>query len=411
MLYKRALDRFVLYLLLAITCDATVSHLEHGQCHLDSSLAHLASKNFTVQELLLARVKPRQCPNRPPTLLHPKAGNLRLAYVTPWNKDGYAYTTLHTEKLSHVAPVWYQVQLTGSAITLEGAHNVEQAWLSSLSRRTRVVPRFEVRFASRAEVEAILFFPRKEVETIVRRIVDEVKLRGYDGATLEVPYAIQMTALVKQLGGALHALDKELVLVIPAQHDLDGPSPFDRRAMLEVEAAVDLFSLNAYDHASSTHTDTGNAPIAWTRSVLDDLLRPPDSGISLDGDDDADDPFGEGPESDTNSRTDRTDDRLARKLLLGVNFYGVTYTSDGVINTVTAGEYCSLLEFGVMMGLRVEWAPELGEHRMDATLWRIWYPSLLSLLTRVEGLGREYGLGGVAVWEAGQGLDWFWDVL
>lgn len=398
------------YILLVVTTYAAISPLEHQQCTLDPILARLASKVLSVDDILTGSARPRQCVVQT-SLRQTDSGppKTRLIYVTPWNKDGYAYTTLHAEKLSFVAPVWYQIKLSGASVALEGGHDVNTTWLSSLSSFTQVVPRFDVQFASKKEVEAILFFPRNEADMIVKKIVDEVKQRGYSGATLEVPYAAQMTALIKKLGLALHALDKKLILVIPAHHNLDDISPFGRHELLDLQDFVDHFSLNAYDHATALGTDSGNAPLPWTRHILDEILSPRQGALL--GEDD--DPFGDDifeTSKEIFSTSAAKISPLKKKLLLGLNFYGFTCTSDGVMNTITAEEYTSLVAFSKMgIPLTVDWDEVQGEHRMDGKIWSIWYPTLLSLLNRLA-LAEEYGVG-VSVWEAGQGLEYFWDVL
>lgn len=388
---------------------AALPPLEHNRCELDPVLAGLAAKSLSVDGILHAGAAARQCllsagpDSKGPT-------RTRLVYVTPWNTDGYAYSTLHSEKLAFVSPVWYQVSLHGSSVKLEGQHDVNSTWLSSLSPTTQVVPRFEVKFHSKKEIEAILFFPQKESETIVDRIVEEVKTRGYAGATLEVPYTAQMKILIKKLGTALHEMEKKLILVIPAHHHVTDVSPFSRRDLLELQDSVDYFSLNAYDHASALGSDSGNAPLPWTKQILDELL----SSTGSDSSDD-EDPFGDEifdmPEQSSDLQVQVPGiPALNKKILLGINFYGFTFTSDSVMNTITAREYSGLLEFSKKgIPLTADWDEEKGEHKMDGKIWSIWYPSLLSILYRLS-LAEEYGTG-ISVWEGGQGLDYFWDVL
>ncbi|CCG84162.1 protein of unknown function [Taphrina deformans PYCC 5710] len=340
--------------------------------------------------------------------------------MTPWNKAGYGYTTLHSERLSHVAPVWYQVKLQGASVTLEGTDAIDQTWLSTLHPTTKVVPRFEVQFASRKEVEAVLFFPRDEVKDITDTIMKEVTFRGYDGIVLEVSYVAQMDNLVKQLSKALRDVNKELILVIPAHHKVHEVSPFSHRDLLKYEPQVDYFSLNAYDHGAALGENIGNAPLPWLRQILDELIGSVDKAgtttAEFEAYDDDGDPFEDDVFSDTSGGTSPggTDTKAvlpwAGKVLLGLNFYGYTFTSDGVINTITATEYKGLLEFSqVSIPLTVEWHERVGEHGLDGKLWTIWYPTVLSLLHRVD-LAAEYGIG-LSIWEAGQGLDHFWDIV
>lgn len=381
--------------------------IDYSQCQLDPVIANLATKHISVDNILQAAAQPRQCLSTSNPSVHNPLPT-RLVYVTPWNKDGYAYTTLHSEKLTFVSPVWYQVQLSGSTAKLEGSHDVDTDWMQTLSPVTQIVPRFEIKFRSKKEIEAILFFPQKEAENIVKTIVDEVKAREYAGATLEVPYTAQMTPLIRKLGTALHKLQKRLVLVIPAHHNMADVTPFGRRDLLDVQDFVDYFSLNAYDHAGALGTDSANAPIGWTRQILDELLSPSPSDLL-----DNDDPF------DDDDIFERTEQRKAsspvistlnQKVLLGINFYGFTFTKDGVHNSITAKEYTSLVQFSKLgIPVTVDWDEEQGEHRMDGTIWSIWYPTILSILHRLSW-AEEYGVG-ISVWEGGQGLEYFWDIL
>lgn len=428
----------------AVVPITTPLTLQHDQCRLDSSLLTLAGKTPSVDSILAAVGVARQCPIQPvpqtPSTAKPD-GNVKLIYVTPWNRDGYSYTTLHAERITHVAPVWYRVHLEKSAVTLAGSHDVNETWLSSLQEAdVRIVPRFEVTFAGKKDIEGVLFFPRDEVKHIVGTIVDEVEWRGYHGATLEVPYTAQMTSLVRTLGSALHRAGKQLILVIPAHHHSTTTtdrsphqeqrhSPFSRADMIKVGRDVDHFSLNAYDHGPSLGSDSGNAPIHWLRHILKELLSPADI------DDDDDDPFGE---DEPTGRDVQHESSCSSKLLLGLNFYGYTITTDGTINSITAQEYLSLLHFSrLSLPLVPSWVeassdpvrpdsdaefgsdsdPDpgfdngvVGELRLDGRIWGIWYPTPLSLLHRLS-LAQEFALGGVAVWEAGQGLPHFWDVL
>jgi chitinase domain-containing protein 1 len=57
----------------------------------------------------------------------------------------------------------------------------------------------------------------------------------------------------------------------------------------------------------------------------------------------------------------------------------------------------------------ISWDAHSKEHRLVDSGGFLWYPSLLSLLYRLQ-LAEEMGVG-IAIWELGQGLDQFLDVL
>lgn len=56
-----------------------------------------------------------------------------LAYVTPWNRDGYAAAVRFRGRLTHVSPVWYQLRTDGEgALVLTGGHEFNATWLQEL---------------------------------------------------------------------------------------------------------------------------------------------------------------------------------------------------------------------------------------------------------------------------------------
>ena len=367
------------------------SRINHERCFLGTELARLASKHLDIEQILQAPVQARQCMAKDSRT---KKQSIRAAFVTPWNAQGEAYTLLHCESLTHVFPVWYQIKVSSRSATLHGDDVVNEEWLTRLRLCTKppgIMPRYEVQFT-----EAIAFdllSGGSLVSQTARAILQNVIAEGYDGATLEVPHTRRMSALVRHLGTKLHENGKSLVLVIPAQHKQRSKSPFSKRDLEKVFEFVDLFSLNAYDHASTLGRETGNAPLPWVRSMLEDLLG-----------------FNAGKSGDKRSSTFDDSIALHEKLLLGINFYGHTLTSDSVLNTVTAREYAGLLEFSqTAIPLNPFWDEEKAEHVLQSTLWNIWFPTVLSLLYRLE-LVKEFGIG-VSIWEAGQGFNYWWDVL
>ncbi|ORY79856.1 hypothetical protein BCR37DRAFT_75837 [Protomyces lactucae-debilis] len=424
---------------------SSISALSHPACYVDPALHRLAAKEFTVHGLLLHNNLPRVCfPQDAPKSV-PAAGDVTLAYVTPWNRDGYTETLLHANKLTHVSPVWYTLKITApkggfkdgsrpAEVVLEGEAEINATWLQQLPRHIQVVPRFQVQFDTSATLRQVLFFPRNELIDAAKRMALLMKetgqRRGYDGLVLELPAsAMPFKMFIQTLSHELKRQNQSLILVIPAEHGLGTSRAFkrqeghgiSRRELQILSPYIDLFSLVSYDHAQSTGREVGNSPVRWLQLVLDKLtgIRTQQSGRpGIDGsadaeldaleDEDEDDEDEQDDEDDTAEGIRGTEVDVSRKILLGIPFYGFTMTSDGVLNTITKTELLSLLQFS-MNGLRLNWLDEDKEHVFDMPIWRIWFTSLLGLLWRVH-IARER-VGGVAIWDAGQGLSIYYDVL
>ena len=98
---------------------------------------------------------------------------------------------------------------------------------------------------------------------------------------------------------------------------------------------------------------------------------------------------------------------LARRILMGLNMYG---TDNG--QPITGGKYLELLrEHKPRLVLDEDAEEHYFDYLDSATRQRhqVWFPSVYSLQKRLE-LAKELGIG-VAMWEVGQGLDFFYDLF
>ncbi|XP_030965169.1 chitinase domain-containing protein 1 isoform X2 [Quercus lobata] len=297
----------------------------------------------------------------------------------------------------------YITPCQGAGLILEGRHNADVGWISELRRSgdAWVLPRvvleaFPVELLTR----------KKQRDKAIKLIVTECKDMGYDGIVLEAwsrwaAYGIlhdpEMRNLalqfIKQLGHALHSLssarnDKQqlqLVFVIgPPHSDKLQKHDFGPEDLQSLSNAVDGFSLMTYDF-SSPQNPGPNAPLKWIRSTLQLILRP--TGNSA-----------QGP---------------AHKIFLGINFYGNDFVlAEGLGGgAITGRDYLSLLEKHRPL---LQWEKNSGEHLFfysndDNIKHAVFYPSLLSISMRLEE-ARSWGCG-ISIWEIGQGLDYFFDLL
>jgi len=157
------------------------------------------------------------------------------------------------------------------------------------------------------------------------------------------------------------------------------PRFFDNETFKKIGHLVDYVSLMTYDFTTLQAKPAGpNAPMGWYAQTIMQLT----SGV---------------PES------------FAKKILAGLNWYGHDFVGDK--STPVFGEAAiKLLE----KADKIEWDASSLEHfftykdeaGQDHT---VYYPTVDSITDRV-GFAGEVGTG-VSVWELGQGLPYFYNIL
>ncbi|KAI3701322.1 hypothetical protein L2E82_45976 [Cichorium intybus] len=320
-----------------------------------------------------------------------------LAYVTPWNSKGYELAKEFNSKITHISPVWYDLKSQGAEFVLEGRHNVDKGWILDLRLKGNalILPRFVL--------EAIpmdLLKKKKQRAKVIDLIITECKEMDFDGIVLEswsrwAAYGVlhdphmRKLALqfVKKLGQSMHAVGNlQLIYVIgPPRSDRIQEYDFGPEDLQSLSADVDGYSLMTYDFSNSQNPGP-NAPLKWVTSTLQLLL-----GGSK---------------------------NLAQKIFLGINFYGNDFVLQGGGlggGAIVGRDYVSLLE---KHKPEVQWEKKSAEHFFlyssvednDKIVKHVvFYPSLMSIAMRLDE-ARSWGAG-VSIWEIGQGLDYFFDLL
>ncbi|ESR58112.1 hypothetical protein CICLE_v10020231mg [Citrus x clementina] len=325
-----------------------------------------------------------------------------LAYITPWNSKGYELAKMFNSKFTHLSPVWYDLKSQGTSLILEGRHNADAGWLLELRKGDALV-------LPRVVLEAFpkeLLRKKKLRDKAIDLILTECKEMEYDGIVLEswstwTAYGIlhdpelrnMALEFIKQLGNALHSVNSvrnrkqhlQLVYVIgPPHSEKFQPHDFGPVDLQSLSDAVDGFSLMTYDF-SGPHNPGPNAPLKWISFTLQLLLGSPGIGTRS----------------------------LARKIFLGINFYGndfvLSEASGG--GAITGREYLNLLQ---KHKPALQWEKNSGEHFFffsdeNQVKHAVFYPSLISISMRLEE-AKLWGTG-IAIWEIGQGLDYFFDLL
>ncbi|BBN17918.1 chitinase domain-containing protein 1 [Marchantia polymorpha subsp. ruderalis] len=350
-----------------------------------------------------------------------------LAYVTPWNGKGYDMAKLFRSKFTHVSPVWYQLKRDNSGLHLHGRHDVDQKWISDVRQggSPKIVPRVVLE-----GYPTDMLTKEEEREEAIDAITSEVTKMQFDGIVLEAwslwrgyrllqDSNLRQKALefIKLLGMELHTTKSpkrksgdlfQLILVIPPPTGTpQDPNSFTTSDMIYLRDSVDGFSLMTYDY-SNAYAPGPNAPLAWMRQCLAVLL-----------------PKGKGKEGE---RADARKDlqsydiasrvpEMASKTLMGINFYGNDYSMPQGGGAIVGHEYISLLAQHKPI---LTWEEASSEHyftyskeesmiKNKKTDHKVYYPSLQSLSTRLEE-AKRWGVG-ISIWEIGQGLEYFFDIL
>nr|KAJ3423033.1 Chitinase domain-containing protein 1 [Polyrhizophydium stewartii] len=306
-----------------------------------------------------------------------------LAYVTPWNAHGYDVAKTFRGKFTHLAPLWFRFKRQDGRITVEGEHDVDAGWIADVrepspqGQRALVVPLFQSGL-SQDDYAAVLGNPAIAVE-LVERLVQTVSKHGFDGMVLEMPIpARYVMGIAKKLSASLRSEGKQLIWVIPPRHSYMPYDPFDFGDFANMEPLVDFFSLMTYDF--SPYQGAGpNAPLQWIADNVQRICENEDS---------------------------------RHKILMGMNMYGYDYDhtlkrGDAIIGPKIVSVLSST-------ETHITWDDEAGEHKFQYTdaeshSHTVHYPTLMSIQQRIE-LANELGVG-LSLWEIGQGLDYFYELI
>ncbi|CAM6104767.1 unnamed protein product [Calypogeia fissa] len=328
-----------------------------------------------------------------------------LAYVTPWNGKGYDMAKLFRAKFTHVSPVWYQLR-GEEGLSLHGRHDVDLQWIKDVRREGSplILPRVVLE-----GWPLDMLVKREERTKAIRMIVNEIMEMEFDGIVLEAwtlwrghrileDTKLRKKALefVKVLGMEFQSMKgahlyssgpPQLIFVIPPPGKPRDPSSFSSSDLSYLSDVVHGFSLMTYDY-SSAHYPGPNAPLPWVRQCLQ-LLFP----------------------SGAKEGATKSDNR--EKMLMGINFYGNDYVIPQGGGPIVGGQFTSLL---AQHKPQITWDEASQEHYLEymnenpvQKRNRVYFPSLKSLEARLKE-AETWGVG-ISIWEIGQGLDYFFDLL
>ncbi|KAI0496317.1 hypothetical protein KFK09_022633 [Dendrobium nobile] len=326
-----------------------------------------------------------------------------LAYITPWNSRGYEVAKEFTSKFTHISPVWYELKSQGKKLFLDGRDNADKRLVNDLSKNGNVL------VLPRVVLEAFpadLLLNRKQWSKACNIILKECREMEYDGIVLEswsrwarygVLHDPEMRKMalefIKRLGQEMHSVNSvknashhlELIYVIPAPHSQNlAEYDFGPQDLQELSDSIDGLSLMTYDF-SGPQNPGPNAPLSWIHSSMQLLLGGNNEGGLV---------------------------SHAHMIFLGMNLYGNDFvlSEAGSGGAIIGRDYLSLLEKHRPV---LRWDEKSAEHFFiyshDNLQHVVFYPSLKSISMRMDE-ARAWGAG-LSLWEIGQGLDYFYELL
>lgn len=218
----------------------------------------------------------------------------------------------------------------------------------------------------------------------IASIIELVESKGYDGINIDYEFledsqTVDYTAFVNELGAALHAQGKILVVAIHAQQQGTETRGQDIPSL----TGADYLGYMTYDQHYETSDPGANAEIAWMRDVLEYAQS---QGVPM------------------------------QKILLGIPLDGYDWPQEhGEWHEAIGVDYESALALAAREGATIQYdtsveAPYIKYVDRSGINHEVWFEDVRSFEPKYE-LAKEFGVGGLLPWKFGAEDERIYDVL
>ena len=313
-----------------------------------------------------------------------------LAYITPWNKEGYDYIEKYSNKFDIISPTWFELkpdEIDGELqIILDGSNNIDSSYMKRLRSKNsdiKILPRLHASFNDLNVMETWF---TKEADQFIKVLERRIKYNKFDGYVFDCMQIWFNKRLLDKfikyflpkIYAAMNKLNKLFILtIIPKNlNDIENINSIDKDTFRLISSFVHYFNIMTYDYHQYNKNNPKyySAPISWIKETI-------------------------------NFYVDVNDKNILKKILIGIPFHGYNYQKNtgNPTGVITASQFSQILGQGIG-DMELINDNEEGEYIIEMKGSVINYPGKDFIKKRLE-TSKELDVGGIGIWDVGNGKE------
>ena len=316
-----------------------------------------------------------------------------LAYITPWNKEGYDYVEKYSNKFDIISPVWFELkpdEIDGELqIILDGSNNIDSSYMKRLRNKNSnilILPRLHPSFYDEQIIERWF---TKEADQFIKVLERRIKYNKFDGYVFDyAPIWFKKNIADKfikyflpKIYESMNKLKKTFILTILPKNNKDttGGNYIDKNTFKLISKYVHYFNIMTYDYHQYINQNKNyfTAPISWIKETINFYV----------------------------DNNDKDANELLQKILIGIPFHGYSFNTDTgrEMDIITGKQFPDILNKGIEDMEYISNENE-GEYLLLGKKNAVNYPEKKFISKRLE-LSKELKVGGIGIWDVGNGKE------